>query len=142
MKFGELESIGHNIADSLASGIGLLIGVYATDIFDEAGRSPQRYISVDFLNGTSTGGEVSESLARAIRLYSQGLPDLCRRHGIDTSAFRELTARYSSTWRDHHFAVTVEDQSGRRSTVEYAGHPGSRALQLDHLGRIRPKPAT
>ena len=33
MKFGELKSIGHNIADSLACGPGFLIGVYCTDIF-------------------------------------------------------------------------------------------------------------
>ena len=36
MKFDELRSIGHNIADSLASGIGLLIGYYQMDIFGEA----------------------------------------------------------------------------------------------------------
>ncbi len=33
MKLGELKSLGHNIADSLASGVGVLIGVYVTDIF-------------------------------------------------------------------------------------------------------------
>lgn len=33
MKFGVLRSIGHNIADSLASGIGLMIGVYTTNVF-------------------------------------------------------------------------------------------------------------
>jgi hypothetical protein len=31
MKFAELRSIGHNIADSLASGISLLIGVPFTE---------------------------------------------------------------------------------------------------------------
>ncbi len=52
MKFDELRSIGHNIADSLASGTGLLIGIYGTDIFGEASRSPERFITVDFLTGT------------------------------------------------------------------------------------------
>ena len=36
MKHDELRSIGHNIADSLASGCGLMIGVYDMDIFGEA----------------------------------------------------------------------------------------------------------
>lgn len=35
MKFDTLRSIGHNIADSLGSGIGLLIGVYEMDVFGE-----------------------------------------------------------------------------------------------------------
>ena len=41
MKFDQLRAIGHNIADSLAGGMGLLIGVYRTDIFDEAGPAPR-----------------------------------------------------------------------------------------------------
>jgi hypothetical protein len=45
MKFGELKSIGHNIADSLASGIGLMIGVYEMDIFGEAANSHEGYRS-------------------------------------------------------------------------------------------------
>lgn len=40
MKFDTLRSIGHNIADSLGSGIGLLIGVYEMDVFGEAAGAP------------------------------------------------------------------------------------------------------
>jgi hypothetical protein len=68
MKFDQLRAIGHNIADSLAGGMGLLIGVYRTDIFDEAGRSPEGFIIVDFLTGTATGASPSPSLARALLL--------------------------------------------------------------------------
>jgi hypothetical protein len=139
MKFGELKSIGHNIADSLASGIGLLLGVYEMDIFGEAGRSSEGFITVDFLNGTSAGGAPSPSLTAAIRLYRDALADLCEKHGTSPSAFRELTARYSINKYGRRFLVAVEDQQGHRSVDEYIGAPGTRVRVLDHLGRIRPK---
>jgi hypothetical protein len=139
MKFDELKSIGHNIADSLASGIGLLIGVYEMDVFGEATRSPEGFITVDFLNGTSEGGTPSPSLAAAIRLYRDALVDLCEKHGTSPSAFRELTARYSIDRYGGRFRVSVQDQQGHHSVDEYVGVPGRRVRVLDHLGRIRPK---
>ena len=139
MKIGKLKSIAHNIADSLASGIGLLIGHYDMDVFGEAARSPEGYIIVDFLTGTSSGGQPSESLARAISLYGAALHDLCEKHGTEVSAFRELTARYSLDHYGQRFVVTVEDQNGQRSVDEFRGRPGKRVMELDKLGRVRPK---
>ena len=49
MKFGGLRSIGHNIAYSLATGIGLLVGVYGMNTFGEADRSREGFITVDFV---------------------------------------------------------------------------------------------
>src|SRR3954468_13442194 len=95
MKFGTLKSIGHNIADSLAGGIGMMIGVYEMDVFGEAAATPEGFIEVDFLSGQSSGGKSSPELARALKLYAEALPGLCRRHGIDAAAFRRLSARYS-----------------------------------------------
>ena len=137
MKFDELRSIGHNIADSLASGIGLLIGCYEMDVFGEAGRSPEGYITVDFLTGTCLAGAPSESLVRAVALYKDALADLCVQHRTSVAAFRELTVRYSRDLYGRHFVVTIEDQQRRRSTDEYVGIPGRRPRLLDHLGRIR-----
>jgi hypothetical protein len=137
MKLDELRSIAHNVADSLGSGIGLLIGVYEMDIFGEAQRSAEGFITVDFLTGRSSGGKPSPSLARAIRLYRVGLADLCRKHGTSPAVFQELTARYSLGPRGRHLLVTVVDQRGRRSIDEYAGMPATRVRALDHLGRVR-----
>ena len=139
MKFDELRSIAHNISDSLASGIGLLIGSYQMDIFGEASRSPEGFITVDFLTGTCRAGAPSQSLAQAIALYKDALSNLCTRHGTSISAFRELTTRYSADAYGTRFVVTVEDQQGRRSTDEYVGTPGRRPKVLDHLGRVRRK---
>jgi hypothetical protein len=47
MKFDELRSIAHNIADSLASGNGFLIGVYDMHLFGEASQSPEGFMTVD-----------------------------------------------------------------------------------------------
>ncbi len=141
MKFGELKSVGHNIADSLASGIGLMIGVYEMDVFGEAAATPEGYIEVDFLSGVTAGGEASPSLARAVHFYAEALPALCVRHGVSVADFRELKVRFSRTGILGRFVVTVEDQSGRRSQDEYLGSPGKRVKVLDPLGRVRPKRA-
>jgi hypothetical protein len=140
MKHNELRCIAHNIADSLASGIGLLIGVYEMDVFREAARTAERFIKVDFLTGRISGGRPSEGLAKAAILYCEALPRLCAKHGISASAFRELTACYYGNGLRTRFLVTIEDEAGRRSSTEYGDTPGQRVKILDSLGRLRPKP--
>lgn len=127
MKLGVLRSIGHNVADSLASGIGLMIGVYELDIFGEAKRAPDGFITVDFLAGRASGGKPSPELARAIVRYSEALSALCERHGTTRAAFRALSARFG-TDRVYgpHFTVTIEDDQGRRTIDRYVGIPGAR----------------
>ena len=137
MKFDDLRSIGHNIADSLASGTGLLVGCYETDVFGEARRSPERSVVVDFLRRRPSEGMVSPSLAHAIARYRKALPGLCERYGGSASMFRELTARYSTDAFGPRFAVTVEDYRGRRAVDEHVGVPGRRVRVLDRLGRVR-----
>lgn len=139
MKHDKLKSIAHNIADSLASGIGLLIGVYEMDIFGEAAKNKQGYITVDFLKGTTSGGRPSRALAKAIKLYSKALPDLCARHGFSVSCFHSLAARYYTDGLDRHVLITIEDKNGRQSNDEYIGSPLKRVRTLDSLGRIRTK---
>ena len=80
MKQGKLRSIAHNVADSFASGIGIPIGVYATDVFGEAEESPDGFITVDFLNGKVAAGSGSARLEGAVRLYRDVLESVCREH--------------------------------------------------------------
>ncbi len=127
MRFGVLRSIGHNIADSFASGIGLLIGHYTMDIFGEAQKTRDGVIEVDFLNGKVTIGRHSRSLAEAVALYSKALPGLCVKHRADVSAFKTLTVRFGvDRVYGRHFTVTVEDVTGRRAVDQYIGSPGRR----------------
>ena len=138
MKHNKLRSIAHNIADSLASGIGLPIGIWMTNIFGEAKRSPGGFITVNFLNGEVLVGKASRSLTKAVRRYSEAFPDFCERQGATISHFRELTVRYSADLH-RRVLVTIEDQKGRRSTDQYLGNPLRRVKTVDKLGRIRTK---
>lgn len=137
MKHAVLTSVAHNIADSLSSGMGFLIGVYQVDIHGEAARSPEGFIEVDFLTGDLWGGQASKSLAKAAQLYAQALPEVCERQGVSKSAYERLTARYSGSWPNYQVEVIVTDRSGKTSTDLYAGAPAARPMQLDAQGRRR-----
>lgn len=96
MRHSDLKAVGHNIADSLASGVGFMIGLYQTDVFAEASAEAPGFVEVDFLCGTSTGSPVSPSFSGAVALYSKkALPALCEKHGVDLEQVKTLQARYS-----------------------------------------------
>ena len=139
MKFKILESIAHNVADSLGSGDSMLVGVYNFDIYAEASRSRKRFIQVDFLTGKSTAAWPSWKLRSTIRKYKDGLKDLCAKHDTAPDAFRTLTARYFRDGIGKRMVVTIENKQGRRSIREYVGNPGKRIRVLDPLGRVRSK---
>ncbi len=125
MKIGQLKSLGHNIADSLASGIGLMIGVYDTDVFAEAASNDSGSLSVNFIDGQVGGGAVSDSLRGAALRYSEALPDLCAKHGLNIGEIKVLEARYGTDRvYGRHFTVTVEATDGRQSVDRYIGVPG------------------
>jgi hypothetical protein len=140
MKLSVLMGLAHNLADSVASGLGFMIGLYEMDIFGEAEASPEGFMEVDFLNGKIAGGKPSPGLARAIKLYSEeALPRLCESHGATISDFQELKVRFWRPLLAGRFEVAVEDRQSRRATAEYEGSPAKRVKVLDPLGRIRPK---
>lgn len=141
MKHAELRAILHNVADSLGSGIGLLIGVYEMDVFGEAARSPGGTLTVDFLRGVITDGKPSSSLKRAVSLYRDALVRLCADAGGSIADLQEASVRYHSDPLGPRFYLTLIDGAGRRSTTEYAGVPARRVKVLDGLGRVRPKPS-
>lgn len=130
-KLGTIQAIGHNFADSFASGIGLLIGYYAMDVFAEAAASEEGYILVDFLNATTSGSPASESLSRAIDLYRKALPEFCTKHGVELDEIRSFQVRFGTDAAyGRHFLVTVENARGRRSAVRYFGVPGKRLRRV------------
>ena len=139
MKHAELRAIVHNVANSLASGIGLLIGVYEMDVFGEASRSSKGFLIVDFLAGSVREEKVSQELSRAIALYREALAGLCQRAGGSVTELREAKAKYWTDSSGDRFTIEIEDSAGRRSITDYAGISGRRVKVLDSLGRIRPK---
>ncbi|WP_411884915.1 hypothetical protein [Polaromonas sp. YR568] len=127
MKLGILKSIAHNIADSLGSGIGLMIGVYTVDVFLEAQGEPGGFVIVDFLAGSTQAIAVSADLRRSLLLYRDALPQLCMKHGVDPQEITRLDVRYGTDRvYGRHFTVTVEGRSGKQSTDLYVGSPGKR----------------
>ena len=127
MKLGELKSLGHNIADSLASGIGLPIGIFQTDVFSEASSSLEGFIVLDFLRGQATGGEASPDLLRAVVLYQEALPQFCDKHRLQLADIAVLRARYGvDAVYGRHFTVTVQAVGGKTSSDRYIGVPGRR----------------
>jgi hypothetical protein len=139
MKIGTLRAIAHNIADSLSSGCGLLIGVYDMNVYGEAKKSPGGVIAIDFLAAKAIQGKVSRILASAIVKYRAALPKLCAKHGATIEDFKTLTARYSGDGLSRRVVVTVPDRVGRCYVDEYVGMPARHIKVTDHLGRIRTK---
>ncbi len=131
MRFGQLKAIGHNIADSFASGLGFPIGVFAMDVYGEASAPPEGFIVVDFVNGTTSGGAVSPGLARATAFYREAFVELCGWHGVAPECFVSLTARFGTDAAyGRHFTVELEDHLHRRSREQYVGVPGRRVRRF------------
>ncbi|MBD8898655.1 hypothetical protein [Rhodanobacter sp. DHG33] len=125
MKLGALKSVGHNVAHSLASGVGFLIGVYGTDVFAEAAADEPGFIVIDFLAATASGNRASPGLLKAIGLYRAALPEFCEKHGVDHALIKTLSARFGTDPAyGPHFTVTVEDVDGRKSVDQYIGFDG------------------
>lgn len=141
MKHAEQRAIGHNVAGSLGSGMGLMIGHYEMDVYGEAHRSPGGAITVDFLAGTVIEGEPSVSLTSSVALYREAFASRCSKAGGSVADFAEAEARFWSDALSRSFTVTVMGQDGRRSTTEYVGTPGQRVKVRDALRRLRPKPS-
>jgi hypothetical protein len=87
MKHAQLCAIAHTAADSLACGMGFMIGVSQTDVYGEAAEPPGGAITVDFLHGAVVEGDSSLGLRRALALYRDELPAFWAKHGgsIDAS---------------------------------------------------------
>ena len=141
MKHAELRAVVHNVADSIGSGIGLLIGCYETDVYCEARAAADGILVTDLLSGHVVEGQASKSLEEAVFLYKDALAKLISDAGGSVSELAEAKVRFWNDCLGHRFAVTIEDCSGHRSTTEYAGIPGKRVKKMDALGRIRPSSA-
>lgn len=139
MKHDELRSIAHNVAASLSGGTSFLVGYYALDVYDAARQSPTGAVVIDFLRGTMEPALGPSELLQAVAAFPAALPGLCEKHGITSTAFKEMSARYWATPQGGRFTVTVADQSGKSTETDYGGYDGQRSKVLDTEGRLRPK---
>lgn len=136
MKHDKLCAIGHNLADSLASGLCFVIGYWGTDVFGEAAAG-DGVIEVDFLNGLIVHGTGSANLRGAVARFRDVLPSFCVANGADISDFITLRARFSMTALDRKVSLKVTDASGKCTVTDYSGVPLKRLKVLDPMGRVR-----
>ncbi|KRA58563.1 hypothetical protein ASD79_14845 [Caulobacter sp. Root655] len=125
MRFGTLRSIAHNLGDSIASGLGLPIGLYGYDVFAEARASAEGYVEIDFMKGEMRGAMPSNVMSEAILRYLDWLSILAAKHGGSVGDFADLTIRFiDASPYGPHFVVTVASSKERRDTTVYHGHGG------------------
>ena len=140
MKHNELCAIAHNVADSMASGLALIIGYHPVDVFGEAANSSDGLIEIDFLRGMVLRGVPSENLRLAALRFAERLPSFCHENGADISDFEALSVTFEAAPTENRAKLYVADRTGRRSTTVYAGTPLKRLKVLDKLGRARRSP--
>jgi hypothetical protein len=97
MKHDRLCAIGHNLADSLASGLCFVIGYHPTDIFGEAALNKDGTIGIDFLHGRIVRGVVSAGLRPAIARFGEVFPKFCRGNEAKEDDFETLSALFDAT---------------------------------------------
>lgn len=142
MKHRRLHGIGHNFADSLASGVGFVTPMTTfSDVFGEAASGADGAIVVDFLTAKVVGGSGSRNFQRAVWQYRIAFAEFCHRSGADISDFRQFRARYWTGVAGRRYSVMIEDADGKATVVDYEGVPGRRLVELDAQGRRRSRPA-
>ena len=140
MKHDQLCAIGHNLADSVASGLAFVIGYHPVDVFGEAAASSGGLIEIDFLRGAITRGAPSPNLSSAALRFAERLPSFCSENSAEVSDFTALLVTFQATPTVNRATLYVADRTGHRSATEYAGIPLKRLRVVDRLGRVRRSP--
>ena len=128
----------HNFTDSLASGLGFVVGYYETNVFADAACNPDGYLVVDFLTGQLDEGNASDQLLHALPVFRNEFESFCQKPGATKSDFTEFKTRFEAGRRGNMYSITITDARGRRSSIDYKGIPGKRIKMLDDQGRIVP----
>lgn len=140
MKHGQLRSVAHSMADSLASGVSLMTGIYDLHVYEDALRSENGVLTVDLLNGKVIKGEPSANLAAAILCLPREFDRLCRADGFSRSDCRNAVAHFHANKFSRGFTLFVEDKSGQATETDFQGVPARRVIETDRFGRLRRRP--
>lgn len=137
MKRGQLRSIAHSLADSIASGISLMTGSYELDLYGDAAKSPGGELSVDLLNGIVVKGTPSSELSTAISRLSAHFDRLCQSAGSSRNDCHAAIAHFHSMPTSSGFTLVIEDSAGQVTETDYEGIPAHRVLERDPRGNPR-----
>jgi len=140
MKHGDIRSVAHSIADSLACGVSLMTGFYDLRVYEDAGRSEGGILTIDLLNGIVVTGKPSSDLASVVMRIPREFDRLSRSKGFERKDCRTALAAFHADQIMPWFTLVVEDISGRVTETDYQGVPARRLSELDPLGRLRRRP--
>lgn len=127
MKTGVIDSVGHSIAASIASGMGFMIGTYGMNVFSEAASDEPGFIELDLISGALAGSAISPSLARAFSLYRDAFPNQCAKQGANLDKVKNLIVRFSTdVVYGPNFAVSSIGVGGRKSSAVFDGLTGKK----------------
>ncbi|MEM9197802.1 MAG: hypothetical protein AAGD12_08095 [Pseudomonadota bacterium] len=138
MKHSQLHAVAHNFNDSLASGLGFVVGYCETHVFAGAACNPDGFLVVDFLTGQLDEGTATDQLVHALPIFRNEFEGFCQKHGASNSDFAEFKARFEAGRRGNMYSITITDARGRRSSIDYEGIPGRRFKMLDDQGHVAP----
>jgi hypothetical protein len=141
MKHAQLQAIVHNVADSLGSGICLMIGYYAVDVYFDARNSPTGTIKVDLLRGVVVEGDAGEALLGALKQIPAALAEQCERAGGSWDEYRRAEVVFYGRRTEPGFTIVVEDQNGKCTETDYQGWPARRPMVFGDNGRLFRKPS-
>jgi hypothetical protein len=141
MKHTQLQAIVHNVADSLGSGISLMLGYYALDVYADARNSPTGIIRADLLRGVVTEGDADEAFLGALKLIPAALAEQCEKAGGSWNEYRRAEVLFHGRRPEPGFTIVVEDQKGKRTETDYVGWPARRPMLVDDNGRLFRKPS-
>src|SRR4051812_29565461 len=110
MKHERLCAIAHNFADSMASGLGFVVGYCQTDVFGEAASSPGGVVEIDFLNGSIVRGRPSQQLESAAVTFARSFPGFCNKNGAEVTDFQSFLAVYDARGGRCRTVLTVADR--------------------------------
>jgi hypothetical protein len=137
MKQGQLHAIAHNLADSIASGCSLLLGIYEFSIGAQIAKSPTGRVVIDCLHPRLIEGELTSDMRKLIAAIPGGLTRLCEDEHGAREDFSELRLVFSTTYVAME-VETIVGGNGRAATSRlFAGRPLKRKRVLDKSGRLR-----
>lgn len=139
MKHGQLRSIAHSLAASLASGVSLITGFYDLDLYGDARNSPDGKLSIDLLKGKIMDGNPSPQLIAAVSSLGPEFHRLCEAEKISPKDCRSAKAYFYAYLNREGFTLVVEDTTGKVTETDYEGSSAQRAFERDALERNRRK---
>ncbi len=128
MKHSQLHAVAHNFTDSLASGLGFVVGYCETHVFADAACNPDGFLVVDFLTGHLDEGTASDQLLHALPFFETSL-----RTSAKSMAHQNLTSlssRQDLRLDDAEICTQLQSRTragaGHQSTTKVSPASGSK----------------